>query len=61
MLSGSRRLAVAHEDLEGVELRLGIVPARMQAVEVGSAVDAEQHGLAIEDKRAATVAQRGQG
>jgi hypothetical protein len=30
--------AVAHEDVEGVELHLMIVPARMQAVEIRSAV-----------------------
>ena len=32
-------LAVAHQDIERVELHLGIVPARVQAVEVAAAVD----------------------
>ena len=32
-------LAVADQDVEGVELHLGIVPARVQVVEVRSAVD----------------------
>jgi len=37
------------------------VPARVQAVEIGPAVNAEQHGLAVEDERAAPVAERGLG
>ena len=52
-------LAVADQHIEGVELDLGIVPARVQAVEIGDAVDAEQHGLAIDDERAVAIAQRG--
>jgi hypothetical protein len=44
-------LAVADQDIEGVELDLGIMPARVQAVEIGPAVDAEQHGFAIEHER----------
>ena len=47
--------------VEGVELHLGIMPARVQAVEIGPAVDAEQHGLAIDHERAVAVAQRGLG
>ena len=37
------------------------VLAAVQAVEIGPAVDAEQHGLAIEDERAVAVAQRSLG
>jgi hypothetical protein len=32
--------------------------ARMQAVEIRDAVDAEQHSLAIDDERARSIAQR---
>ena len=51
--SGSLRmiLAVAHQHVEGVELHLVIVLARVQAVEVAAAVDAEQHGLAVDHER----------
>ena len=52
-------LAAFRQDIEGVELDLGIVPARVQAVEIGAAVSAEQHSLAIEDKGGVVVAQRG--
>ena len=41
-------VAVAHQHVEGVELDLGIVLAAVQAVEVGYAVDAEQHRFAID-------------
>ena len=33
------------------------MPAGVQAVEIRSPVDAEQHGLAVEDERAVAVAQ----
>ena len=33
--------------------------AGVQAVEIGPAVDAEQHGLAVDHERAVAVAQRG--
>ena len=52
-------LAVADQDIEGVELDLMIVLRAMQAVEIRHAVDAEQHGLAIDHERAVAVAQRG--
>ena len=52
-------LAVADQHIEGVEFDLGIVPARVQAVEVGDAVDAEQHRFAVDHERAVAVAQRG--
>ena len=54
--SGSLRRCV-----EGVELHLVIVPAGMQAVKVGPAIDAQQHGLAIDHKQAVSVTQRGLG
>ena len=44
-------LAVADQHVEGVELDLVIVLARVQAVEIGAAVDAEQHRLAVDDER----------
>ena len=52
-MSGSLRISSPslHQHVEGVELDLGIVPAGMQPVEVGDAVDAEQHGFAVEDER----------
>ena len=44
-------LAVAHQHIERLELDLGIVPARVQPVEVGDAVDAQQHRLAVDYER----------
>ena len=38
-----------------------MVPARMQAVEIGAAVDAEQHGLAIDHEGGVAVTERGLG
>jgi hypothetical protein len=52
--SGSLRRCV-----EGVELHLVIVPAGMQAVEIGAAVDAEQHGLTVDHEGRIPVSQRG--
>ena len=49
-------LAVAHQNVEGVEPHLGIMPARVQAVEVRAAIDAQQHGFAIKDERTVAVA-----
>jgi hypothetical protein len=37
-------LTVERQDAEGVELHLLIVPARVQGVEVGDAIGAEDHG-----------------
>ena len=54
-------LAVADQHVEGVELDLGIVLAAMQPVEVGDAVDTEQHGLAVDHERCIPIAQRGLG
>ena len=54
-------LAIADEDVEGVELHLGVMLAAVQAVEIGPAVDAGQHGLAIDHELAVAVAQRSLG
>jgi hypothetical protein len=48
----SQIVALDRQDVEGVELHLIIMPARMQAVEIRYAVDAEQDRLAIDDERA---------
>jgi hypothetical protein len=48
-------LAVARQD----QLDFVIVLAAVQAVEIGDAVDTEQHRLAIDDERAGAVLQRG--
>ena len=63
MLRGSLRRSSPSltRHIERVELHLGIVPARVQAVEIRSAVDAEQHGLAVEDERAVAVSKRSLG
>jgi hypothetical protein len=52
---GVRRGPLA-KAIKDIELDLGIVLARVQAVEIGNAVDAEQHGFAIEHERAVPVA-----
>jgi hypothetical protein len=44
--------------IEGVEHHLVIMPARVQAVKVGDAVNAEQDRLAIDNERAFAVPQR---
>jgi hypothetical protein len=38
-------LTIERQDIEGVELDLGIVLAGMPAVEIRDAIDAKQHGL----------------
>jgi hypothetical protein len=48
-------LASESLDVEGIELDFVIMPARVQPVEIGDAVDAEQHRLAIDDKRGRAV------
>ena len=52
-------LAIAHQDVEGVELDLGIVSARVQGIEIGPAINAEQNGFAIEAEGGVAVTQRG--
>ena len=58
---GAKIVATIDQDIEGVELDLVIVPAAVQAVEVRDPVDPEQHGFAIEHKRARPDAKRGLG
>ncbi|MGQ2181847.1 hypothetical protein ACT4MK_00150 (plasmid) [Bradyrhizobium barranii] len=41
-------VALARQYVEGVELHLRVVLAGMQATEVGDAVDAQEHRLAID-------------
>ena len=52
-------VAVADQHVEGIELDFFIVLARVQADEVGSAVDAEQHSFTVNHKGALAVSQRG--
>lgn len=56
---GPQIFAAAHKDIEGVKLHLVIMPTRMQGVEVGDAVDAEHHGLSVDDEVPLAVLQRG--
>jgi hypothetical protein len=51
--------AIECEDVEGVELNLVIVLARVQGVEVRDAVDPEHHGLAVDHEQAVFVLQLG--
>lgn len=46
----SQILSLHHEDVEGIELHFVVVLAAVQAVEVRSAIDTEQHGFAIDDE-----------
>jgi stress response protein YsnF len=52
-------LAIKRQDVEGIELHLVIMLSRVQAVEIGDAVDTEQHRLAVDDERRASVSQGG--
>ena len=47
------------EDVEGAEPDLLVVFARMQRIEVGDAVDAQHHRLAIDDEPLLPVLERG--
>ena len=51
-------LAVAREDVEGVEHDLIVMLSGVQSVEIRDAVNTEQHGLALDDERTIPVAQR---
>jgi hypothetical protein len=55
-IGGDLRLDQA---IEGEELHVVIVFARVQAIEIRSAVDAEQHGFAVDHEGRIAVAQRG--
>jgi hypothetical protein len=53
-------LAAEGQDIEGVELDLVVVPARVQGVKVGNAVNPEHDGLAVDDELLLAVLQRSQ-
>src|SRR6266566_6772820 len=52
-------LAIECQDIEGVELHLVIVLSRMQGVEIGDAVDAENDRFTVNDELLLLVLQRG--
>jgi hypothetical protein len=43
-------VAIQGKDVEGVELDLVVVLPAVQAIEVGDAINTQQHGLAIKDE-----------
>ena len=47
---GAQILAIERQDVEGVELHLIIMLARVQGIEIGNAIDAEDDSLAIDDE-----------
>ena len=49
-------LAVAYEDVEGVEYDFIVMLSGVQTIEIRDAVNAEQHGLAVEDERTTPMA-----
>jgi hypothetical protein len=59
MLSGMPAdvLAVADQHIERVKLHFVIVPAGMQPVEVGNAIHAEQHALAVRPRTSSILFQ----
>ncbi len=40
-------VAIASQHVEGVELHLVVMAARLQRIEIGDAIDAQHHGFAI--------------
>src|ERR1035438_6318421 len=56
---GAQILAVERQRVEGVELHLVIMLPRVQGVEVGNTIDAEDNGLAVNDELLLAVLQRG--
>jgi len=52
-------LAIGDQDIEGVELDFGVMPASMQSLEIRNPIDAQQHGFAVDDERTRPVLQRG--
>jgi hypothetical protein len=48
--SGRRSSPLERQDVEGVELDLFVVLAGMQSVEVGNAINSEQHRFSVEDE-----------
>jgi hypothetical protein len=55
---GAQVLPVEREAVEGVELHLVVMAARVQGVEVGDTIDAQDHGLAIDDEPLVPVPER---
>ena len=51
-------LAVEHENIEGVELHLLLALARMQRIEIGDAVDAQDNRLAVDHELLVPVPER---
>ena len=49
-------LAVAYEDVEGVEHDFIVMLSGVQTIEIRDAVNAEQDGLAVEDERTIPIA-----
>jgi hypothetical protein len=44
--------------IEGVKPHFGVVPTRLERVEIGDAVAVEHHGLAVDDELLMAVLQR---
>jgi hypothetical protein len=53
-----KSLAVERQDIEGIELHFVVMPARVQRIEVGDAVDTEHHCLAVDHELLMPVLQR---
>jgi hypothetical protein len=51
-------VAIEGKNVEGIELHLVIVPAGMQRVEIGDAVDSEHGRFAIDDELLVSVLPR---
>jgi hypothetical protein len=51
-------VTLKRQDVEGIELHLVIMSARVQAVEIGDAVDTQEQRLAIDDEGRGPVLQR---
>ena len=49
---GAKILAAHRQHVEGAELHLGVLPAGMQRAEIGAAIDAQDHGLAVDHELA---------
>jgi hypothetical protein len=54
-------LTIKRQDIKGVELHLFILPARVQSVEVGKAINTENGSLAVDHEMLLSVLQRGFG
>ena len=52
-------VAIERENIESIELHLIVMLAGVERIEVGDTVDAQHHGLAIDDELPVPVLQRG--